>query len=578
MKWLLFTLVGPEFILGKAYSEWSSVKKLDPQYKEFADIDGVEWSSAHTFLANMGGFVIRFGQYLDNLEATTSELAKSADNNCAMAQRVLSNGEEDIIYDGREVSNKADRTTKHSLELRTPSVLANRPAAAAQGPDTINGTGELSNLCKPLLVSSITPRTLECGGETLDTDAFVQNSQSASKVRVQTQNMKLARVQSSDDDGICMESLQKPKNPRQENGERAMNNGASKFAQIQEYLSLQSRDPIHGVEAYARVQLADAAAIGNAPLILDHNNVLLVNSALRNVKMNHFQTAWERNRFIGKAEDWYHNLLVLQGDGWVVDAYQLLFARQIGILKELPSLPIDELDDRNKGDALVKGLAMGQVLWLFVQLIARGVGDRTPSQFEIVVLAFSICTLITYILLWNKPQDVRTPICVSAYRRPTMEEVIRFSIKGPTTIKWPRRRPWMPNHSIHYDTTSNKPHIKTGVGSVVGALLFGCLHCAAWNFHFPTTTERLLWRIAAIITAGGPPCGVLVTIISELATKTNKNHLKSIRRRETWIQIVFVGPYLVCRIYITVEIFRSLCFLAPETFLTTWSQNIPHIT
>lgn len=341
-----------------------------------------------------------------------------------------------------------------------------------------------------------------------------------------------------------------------------MNDAVPRFAQIKEYLSLQSRDPIHGVEAYARVQLADAAAIGNSPWSLDHNNVLLVSSALRNVQMNHFQTTWERDRFIWKTQDWYHNLLALQGDVWVVDAYQLLFARQIGVLKKLPFLPIDELDNRNKGDALVEGLAVGQVIWLFVQLIARGAGDGTPSQLEIVVLAFSVCTFITYILVWNKPQDVRTPVCVSAYRRPTMEEVIRFSVRGPTAIKWSRRRTWMPNHSIHYDASDNStgPHMRSGMGSVIGALLFGCLHCAAWNFHFPTTAERLLWRIAAIITAGGPPCGVLVTRISEMAAKSKEKHFRSIQRRETWIQIIFVGPYLVARIYITVEIFRSLCF------------------
>lgn len=335
----------------------------------------------------MGGFVIRFGQCIDNLEATTSELVKSAKKNGAMAQRDLSNREEDIIDDGKEApttaSDKADRTTKHPLELRTPSVLANQRAAATQAPDTINGTRELSNLYKP---SSITPRTLECGGETFSTDALVQNTQSASKVRVQTQNTQLAIVQPGDDKGTCAEYLQKPTDPRQE-----INDAALKFAQVKEYLSLQSRDLIQGFEAYARIQLADAAAIGNSPWTLDHNNVLLVSSALRSVQMNHFQTTWERSRFIWNTRDCYHNLLALQGDGWVVDAYQLVFARQIGILKKLPSLPIEELDDRNKGDALVKDLAVGQVIWLFVQLIARGgwrpdafaIRDRCPCLFDL---------------------------------------------------------------------------------------------------------------------------------------------------------------------------------------------------
>jgi hypothetical protein len=37
----------------------------------------------------------------------------------------------------------------------------------------------------------------------------------------------------------------------------------------------------------------------------------------------------------------------------------------------------------------------------------------------------------------------------------------------------------------------------TGLGLLVGSVVFGSLHMIAWNFDFPTATEKLLWRIAS---------------------------------------------------------------------------------
>jgi len=35
--------------------------------------------------------------------------------------------------------------------------------------------------------------------------------------------------------------------------------------------------------------------------------------------------------------------------------------------------------------------------------------------------------------------------------------------------------------------------------------------------------------------------------------------------------------YILARLFILVEIFRSLCFLPPDTWVATWATNIPHI-
>lgn len=40
---------------------------------------------------------------------------------------------------------------------------------------------------------------------------------------------------------------------------------------------------------------------------------------------------------------------------------------------------------------------------------------------------------------------------------------------------------------------------------------------------------------------------------------------------------LFTLPYIVARLYIFVEVFRSLAFLPPTAFVTTWTQSVPNL-
>jgi hypothetical protein len=51
------------------------------------------------------------------------------------------------------------------------------------------------------------------------------------------------------------------------------------------------------------------------------------------------------------------------GDSWVLDAKQLLMPREFDIIDKLPSISLNELKDQSKADALVKLIAMGQVIF-----------------------------------------------------------------------------------------------------------------------------------------------------------------------------------------------------------------------
>jgi hypothetical protein len=39
------------------------------------------------------------------------------------------------------------------------------------------------------------------------------------------------------------------------------------------------------------------------------------------------------------------------------------------------------------------------------------------------------------------------------------------------------------------------------LGCLFSLLLFGAVHCVAWNFEFPTELEMIFWRLSSIVTA-----------------------------------------------------------------------------
>ena len=84
---------------------------------------------------------------------------------------------------------------------------------------------------------------------------------------------------------------------------------------------------------------------------------------------------------------------------WALSAMQILYACQKGIITGPPKLSTADLEDRSKGDVLVKGAAVLQLTWLVVQMIARASEGLAISLLEVMTLAFALCAIATYILL-----------------------------------------------------------------------------------------------------------------------------------------------------------------------------------
>ena len=80
---------------------------------------------------------------------------------------------------------------------------------------------------------------------------------------------------------------------------------------------------------------------------------------------------------------------------------------------ELPTVTVEEIEDRSKADGFSKTIALGQTLWSVAQCIARSAQHLDLTLVELLTLSFAILNGVMYFLWWNKPMDVRCPVRVS---------------------------------------------------------------------------------------------------------------------------------------------------------------------
>lgn len=118
---------------------------------------------------------------------------------------------------------------------------------------------------------------------------------------------------------------------------------------------------------------------------------------------------------------------------------------------------------------------------------------------------------------------------------------------------------------------------------------YGAAHLSAWNNTFPSTTEKWLWRVAALCMT----CMPGLFLVSYRIARWKMN-MEDQQRRKKWlvelvIDTVFglagalmgsagVGGYILGRPYVLIEGFASLRRPAEGTYITpSWSGYIPHL-
>ncbi|KAJ9365284.1 hypothetical protein C8Q69DRAFT_441930 [Paecilomyces variotii] len=491
-KWLTVNMIVPEFILALALSDWVLAKKYLAEFEPWAKHDGVEWSLAHTYFANMGGFLIRFrddGKDHDVSEEQTSE---------------TSEGQSEIRVSGVSVEQDVEAGVRMSRRssIETDNItLQSESQVTAIEPDV--------------------PHVIVCP----------KNNSPASE-RSHSSNTTSEEGAHQKERGDLISYL---------NSSRLWIDQHEKNMVLwQRYLGLDWQVDEQNQKAMRLAMQGDNSEHSGERLLL-----------------------------------WYSNIRVLQGTVWYVDAPQLLLAREIGLINKLPVLSTAQLDDQNKDSFLVRSIALAQVLWLVIEVIVRHTQGLPVAQVEVVTLAFSACSLFTYLLLWNKPQDVQVATETTAARRPEVHEIKSIAAAAPATFGPYRNMPFMAGNAIH-----NHGEIEYGfqTGLILGGTLFGGLHCLSWNSHFPTSAERILWRVCCLIVTAGPT--MIGLVWNGLAALLRLLPRMASKWRHVAISVfahICALMYLAARVYLTVEMLRALAFSPPDTFLQVdWSRYLPH--
>jgi len=72
----------------------------------------------------------------------------------------------------------------------------------------------------------------------------------------------------------------------------------------------------------------------------------------------------------------------------------------------------------------------------------------------------------------------------------------------------------VPTFYAPYTTLSAEDPLLFGIILPVVAAIFGALHCIAWNFHFPSHIEQLLWRIGSLTITLIPLAPLVIVLIT----------------------------------------------------------------
>ena len=134
-------------------------------------------------------------------------------------------------------------------------------------------------------------------------------------------------------------------------------------------------------------------------------------------------------------------------------------------------------------------------------------------------------------------------------------------------------------------------------GFMVASFIYGGIHALAWNAHFRSYPEQLLWRISVSVVIGGLLAVYLLfrfLVLTDLDESRKKNRniflhscLQSLMEGLRKFVLSFITLtifawlliYVLARIYLVVESFINLSHLSAGAYsLPNWSAYFPHIS
>ena len=262
-----------------------------------------------------------------------------------------------------------------------------------------------------------------------------------------------------------------------------------------------------------------------------------------------------------------------------------------------PPISEEELTSRGKSDWIIKSFAILQILWFVVQTLFRAIQHYQTTALEIMTVALVFCSVFVYGFSFYQPQNVEYPVFleISATARTT------DGAASATDTTMPAIDKTKPNQNSDKSIGPEEgAEPASPIGRVLGSGMrsgvpsqyvpgwaaktlplvlfglfacgFGALHCLAWNSPFPTSKERLAWRVCSATTTA--LSALLALSIFVLGSHDNSETMEIVIALAV---IAVTLLYVIGRITIIVLAFMSLRALPADAFQTvTWNNYIPH--
>jgi hypothetical protein len=519
LKWLAFNILGPEWPFVKAMNSWINAKKLERRFDIYKGIDDVTWTRSHTQLASVGGFVIIFGPG---------------------TQKPAGQG------DVGDLSHPVACIGGHCREY-------------------IGGHW---------LVYTCLMLTAVSGGVLRSHWPFSRRRPVPRQAGAVHQDAQISTENSLADQRSSLED------PEEANRDILMVTLGEPTKTVPDFVRGILRSGLANGWGCPHA-LERPCSYGNINWHLDAVNTANVRLAYENVDRGHVDDRIETRYLFAHPVQWLTNLRVLCGDRWYVDSNQLLLARELGIIGKLPKISTEQVSDLNKEDIFVKLLAISQIIWLCLQLSMRLVQGVPTTQLEVMTMGYALCSAVTYFLLFDRPKDVTTVFEVEAARYPTSNEMCLIASIGPVVSGHFRKTVSLSNNS----TLNIGLSPEVTLSGSFAVFVFGVMHFAAWGYDFPTQTEHNLWRASTVLTIAAVPAVFATFFIArqfnEIFNSNPPGWLVS-RGRVHWftmlISVWILGSlFVAARLFILVEVIRSLAYQPPGSYKTTWAAYVPHV-
>ncbi|KLO08943.1 hypothetical protein SCHPADRAFT_908197 [Schizopora paradoxa] len=297
---------------------------------------------------------------------------------------------------------------------------------------------------------------------------------------------------------------------------------------------------------------------------------------------------------------------------------------------------------RSKSNGLNKALLIVQLSWFCMSCVSRLAEHLPLTLLEVVTAAHGLCTLAMYAAWWHKPLNVKEPTLLTcecareafAFLRMVDRGDISPLIQESSSVLSVDHEPKsnsqtelalalraMVRYGLSYaklqsmkgqeylDAAPTNPSILKIMSDLLDRILessdltgkvaesevgnfefleivclpavYGSVHLFGWNARFPTSVERILWRIATVIICS---CGAVLSAFLSVFVVSSR---VSERARSTKVifislQAIFICipiSYLLSTLYLLIESVRQLFYLSPDAFVVaSWSGYLPHFS